>query len=117
MTFAAPESLTEFYDRLAASIFPGPVPEDFVAFRAEAEARHVAGEDVFGDQYLRRDNKPEGREEAADLGNYALYDHLQYLAGVGTEDDELALVLTAAKHGYLAHKAFQELAAKRNGSP
>lgn len=117
MSFDTPESLPEFFDRLAASAFPGGVPpEGFLAFRRQCEARYTAGQATFGDAWRYRDNRIEAFEECADLCNYAAFDHFQHLAKVG-DDEDLALVLTAAHHGYLAYKAFGDLAARRAGCP
>jgi hypothetical protein len=122
MSYEKPENLPEFFSRLEAGIFPRgatadwEAPGDWVAFRAECEARELAGRDTFGTAYRDRDNRVEAMEECSDLAMYAWLDYLQQLERNGGDED-FALVLSAAHHGYLAHKAFQDLAAKRNGSP
>jgi hypothetical protein len=117
VSFASPENLSEFFERLAAGVFPGgAVPDDFLAFQHQCESRYAAGEAEFGDAWRHRDNRTEALEEAADLTNYAAFDHFQRVADAG-DDEDFALVLTAAHHGYLAHKAFCDLAARRTGAP
>ena len=119
MSFEQPETLTEFFSRLQAGIFPPNIPElpgDWISFRRECEARELAGRETFGNAYRDRDNRAEAMEECSDLTMYAWLDYLQHLERTGGDED-FALVLSAAHHGYLAHKAFQALAAKRRGSP
>lgn len=122
MSYEQPETLPEFFRRLEAGIFPRRYdkewepPSDWVAFRRECEARERAGRDTFGTAYRDRDNRAEAMEECSDLAMYAWLDYLQQLERNGGDED-FALVLSAAHHGYLAHKAFQDLAAKRLGSP
>lgn len=117
MSFEQPDTLAEFYDRVEAGV-PKVQRDEFAVYRREAEARHAAGEDIFGDAYLRRNNPREGCEEGADGGNYSCYDHLRYRAETGDrEDPALAVLFTAALHFYLAHKALSEVPSKRLGSP
>jgi hypothetical protein len=116
MSFEEPESLSEFFDRVAAGTFPAGPTEDFLAYRRQCEARYAAGETQFGDQWRYRDNRAEAAEEAADLANYAAFDYFQQVANEG-DDEDIDLVLTAARYGYLAYKAFRDLNARRRGCP
>ena len=45
----------------------------FVDFQARARARMIRGWPIFGDAWRTRDNVDEGKEEACDLANYALF--------------------------------------------
>jgi hypothetical protein len=121
MSYEQPETLSEFFRRLEAGIFPRStiqtdLPGDWIAFRRECEAREMAGRETFGNAYRDRDNRVEAMEECSDLAMYAWLDYLQQLERTGGDED-FGLVLSAAHHGFLAHKAFQALAAKRRGSP
>jgi hypothetical protein len=118
MSFEAPATLADFFSRLEAGIFPRAteLPNDWLAFRRECEARELAGRETFGNAYRDRDNRVEAMEECSDLAMYAWLDYLQQIERAGSDED-FALVLSAAHHGFLAHRAFQALAGKRRGSP
>ena len=101
-----------FFVRLEEALFPGgESPEAFTRFREHCEARHEAGKERFGLDYLTRENEREALEEAADLGNYMYFTLLQ--SRRAGEEEEWSLALEAAHHAYLAHKCSEELAAKR----
>lgn len=103
-----------FYNDLRLSI---PVPgDDYNVFRAQAEARELAGRRHFRHRHLGRDNLADACEEAADGANYLLFDSLQTLRERDI-DDERALVLTGANHFYQAHKTARALRARRGGRP
>lgn len=75
------------YDRIE-SHFPGKVPESYLAFRSQCEAREKEGRRKFGLQYLWRRNRRESLEEFADGSNYVLFDHLQVINWIGEDRDE-----------------------------
>lgn len=108
-------TVSKFYDRLAASLFiPDQmtgkllVPDDYIVFRAEAEARERAGRETFGHRSLARNNLRDAREEAADGGNYLLFHHLRKVRE-GDGEDRMARVLTGASHFFKAHQIAREL--------
>lgn len=112
------KTVASFYTGLQRGVFPNElvIADEFTLFRVEAESREFAGRKRFGHSHLRRDNLREAREEAADGANYLLFDHLQEIRATG-RDEDMDLVLTGAKHFYLAHKAAQNLRERRRGAP
>lgn len=112
------ETVEEFYDRLEESMFAlgiinaGQTPEWWQAFRTQAEVRELAGRKTFGHSFHGRDNPREATEEAADLGNYAMFSILASRRLGDPEEWELAL--TVAKHAALAHHYASALRSHRH---
>lgn len=109
------EAFAEFFDRLQRAMFPGKVPEWFVAFRRECEARERQGREEYGLSYLRRDNCVEACQEFADGAIYFMFDVLQSLRNTGDEEG-IDIALTGAWHAAEAHRCAQELSARRRAS-
>jgi len=112
----------EFFDALERAVGAGaPAESDnplggFRHFRILAEYRERHGRERFGQSFLQKENIAEGFEEAADLAIYPLLDSIKEYVRP-SEDPDVDLVLTAARHAFIAFEALRELAGKRRGSP
>lgn len=100
-----------FYDRLGRSIPgvlpnkgapPSPIADDFLVFRAQCEARELAGRHTFGHRHLSRDNLGDALEEGADFANYLLFHTLQAKRSGGKVD--MSIALDAAYDIFKAHR-------------
>lgn len=108
-------TVRDFYDALEAGCGAN-VSDAFHTFRDEAMARERAGRPYFGYRHLGRDSLVDAREEAADGGNYFLFDHLKTIRQEG-RDDDIALVLEGAKKFYEAYEIAMALRHRRKGAP
>jgi hypothetical protein len=111
-----------FLDRMESAIraaenWPAnkPPPAHWQRFRYLALERERAGRELFGHDYLTRDNTTEGVHEDIDGCNYLYFDYLQAIRN--GDDEEWALILDAAYHDFKAHEARLNLKAKRAGAP
>jgi hypothetical protein len=101
-----------FYDHVEAARVP-----DFQAFRHHATQREAAGRPRFGFSYLLRDNPVDGMEEAADGGNYSLFEKAKRERVGQGEAAEITYLYEAARHFALAHAALRNYQAGKRGSP
>lgn len=107
-------TLSDFLDHLERAIHPfagSELPDDWMAFRRQCEAREEAGREEFGDDWRYRDNSIAGREEGADGANYAHFESERTLEQGGDYDDVLQLALIAAKAFFEAHQALAQMRA------
>jgi hypothetical protein len=95
------ELFAEFFDHLGAC---PDVPPGFVE---HCRIRERAGRDLFGDEYLRRDNELEATEEAADFAIYMMLFLLRRRAE-GREEDR-SRALEAARHVAIGWRLALEL--------
>ena len=116
MSFAHPETLGDFLDRLAAGDFPGDVPQSFHHLRKKVELRFAAGEEEFGDAYRRRDNLLEAEEEDCDGIVYRYLAVLRRFEETG-DHEGIQLALEACKHTYEAWLCDRQLEGKWRGDP
>lgn len=111
-----------FYDRLATILREDPevlspdVNPAWQQFRIEAEARERAGRRRFGHRALGRDNCRDGWEEASDGGNYAFFESLKDIRA-DRADENIDLLLLAAKRFFEGYEALANYRRRRDGSP
>ena len=106
-------SISRFLDRLEAT-YP-VLPDRFQRFRIECESRELAGRTKFGTlSHHGKNNIREAIEEAADGFNYCAFEHIVHMRQEG-RDDDVDLVLVAARHFADACEALHRLKERRAG--
>ena len=107
------ENTREFLRRLEEAN-PG-APESFKRFEAMVLRRQQAGEPIFRQSFLARDNLSEAAEEASDLAMYACLHLLVERRAGGVEEMDLALSI--ANHAAKAYELLEVWKAKEVGRP
>lgn len=114
-------TLTEFFNRLEDALFPhtrkDQLPSEWLAFRRQTEAREEIGREIFGDEYLRRNNAEEGLEEACDGALYSVLEVARTEQQGGDVDEAAQLALIAAHHFYEGYEALHRLQTKTPALP